>query len=112
MAQQHPLDLDRGDVGPAADDDVLLAAHKPQLVALALPHQVAAVAPAIACRIVDAIRPDPIADGHVGTTNKELTDLASWYIPTFIVKKTNFGTRRAMNRPGLPEAPQLEKVEL
>src|SRR5208337_4112501 len=36
MAEQDPLDLGRGDVGPAADDDILLAAHEPQLVAPAL----------------------------------------------------------------------------
>ena len=102
MAEQDPLDLDRGDVGPAADDDILLAADEPQLVALALPHQVTAVVPAIACRIVDAIRRDPIAHGHVGTTNKELTDLASRHIPAFIVHETNLRARRnPSDRPRL-----------
>src|SRR3979490_330289 len=89
MAQQNPLALDRRDVGPAADDEILLAAYEPQFVALALPHQVAAVVPAIACRIVDAIRRDPVAHGQVGTTNKELTDLASRHIPAFLVHETN-----------------------
>src|SRR5271154_7510597 len=102
MVQQDPLDLDRGDVGPAADDDILLAAHEPQLVALALPHQVAAVVPAITCRIVDAIRPDPIAHGHIGTTNKELTDLASRYLLALDVHETNVGVRRnPADRPRL-----------
>ncbi|MEA2789305.1 MAG: hypothetical protein QOG73_1711, partial [Acetobacteraceae bacterium] len=102
-----PLDLDRRDVGPAADDDVLLAADEQQLVALiALPHQIAAVVPAIACRIVDSIRPVPIADGHVGTTNQELTDLASRYIPAFIVHETNLRTRRnPSDRPRLQAVP-------
>src|SRR5271169_1566482 len=94
MAQQDPLDLDRGDVGPAADDDILLTAHEPQLVALTLPHQVAAVVPAIACRGVRAIWPDPIAHGHIGTTNQELTDFASWHVPAFVVHETNLGARR------------------
>jgi hypothetical protein len=94
MAQKDPLDLYRRDVGPAADDEILLAAYEPELVALALPHQVAAVVPAIACRIVDAIRRNPVADGHVGTTNKELADLASRHIPAFIVHETDLRARR------------------
>jgi hypothetical protein len=36
----------------------------------------------------------PIAHGHVGTTNKELADLASWYLPAFIVHEANLGARR------------------
>src|ERR1700759_2013710 len=97
MAQEDPLDLDRRDVGSAADDDVLLAAYEPEFVVLALPHQVAAVVPAIACRVVDAIGPGPIAHGHVGPTDKELTDLASRHIPAFIVHETN---PRARRNPG------------
>jgi hypothetical protein len=69
MAQQDPLDLDWGDLGTAADDDILLTAYEPQLVALTLP--------AIArCRVY-AVRRDPIAHGQVRTTNEVLTDLAS-----------------------------------
>ena len=78
-----------GDMLAPADDDILLAADESQLVALALPHQVATVAPAIVCRIVDAIRRDPVAHGHVGTTNTELTDLASRHIPAFIIHEPN-----------------------
>ena len=100
--KKDPLDLDRRDVGPAADDEILLAADEPEFVGLALPHQVAAVVPAIACRIIDAIRRDPVADGHVGTTNKEFTDLASWYIPAFIVHEANLRARRnPSDRPRL-----------
>ena len=40
------------------------------------------VVPAIACRSFAAIRPD---HGHVGPTSKELTALASSYLPAFIV---------------------------
>jgi hypothetical protein len=50
--------------------------------------------PAVVCRIVDAIRPNPIAYGHVGTPNKELTDLASRYIPALVVHETNLRVRR------------------
>jgi hypothetical protein len=53
MAQKDPLDLDRRDVGPAADDDILLAADEPEFVALALPHQVTAVIPAINASTVE-----------------------------------------------------------
>jgi hypothetical protein len=45
-------------------------------------------------RIVDAIRRDPIADGHVGTPNKELTDLAAWNVPDLIIHETNLRARR------------------
>jgi hypothetical protein len=49
---------------------------------------------AIARRIVDAIRPYPIAHGHVGTANQELADLSARHIPAFIINETNLGARR------------------
>ena len=50
--------------------------------------------PAVVCRIVDAIRPAPIAHGHVGTTDEELTNLASKRLPAFLVHETNLSAWR------------------
>src|SRR4029077_20045211 len=81
MLIENFLDLARIDVGPAADQHLLLAADDLQIATLVEDAEIAGVEPAIGAERLVSLRIVVIADGDGGTTRQDLAGDAGRCLP-------------------------------
>src|SRR5258708_14582586 len=99
---QRLLHFDRGDIGAAANDDVLLAGYEPELIFLAAPHQVAGMVPAGPQALLCCFGVVPVAVEDVGPADQEFAGLAVGAISAIVVVQPDLpALPNPRDRPGL-----------
>src|SRR5712692_12053564 len=103
---QRLLHFDRGNVGAAADDDILFTRYEPDIVSFAAPHQIAGMTPAGLKRLLGCLGILPVAGEHVAATEQELSGLAMGDVHPVVVDQAdlraldNAGDRPALQAKG------------
>jgi hypothetical protein len=83
---EHALDFKRADVRTAANDQVLLARDEPNIISLALPHQIAGRKPAAEGRILDPAGAGPVAWRNGGRDACQPQPADSALDPSFAIR--------------------------